>query len=267
MRAEAFAALAGLRGEFRGLVEAWTAAHPYLPRLQELLRLELGYDDYRVETPLVYNRALDDLGPRDRIAIVLVADNPGKKEQLAANNRYLVGQSGKLAEGWFRRELGMDFRREVLVLNKTPVHTPKTAELRRLLALAGPDRPALASLLAESQAAMAGLAFRAARALGARLWISGLGELRDGGLFQAYRDALARLVAAPKRGPSGPRECASIRAPKRYCVSAVAFNHFSMNQFAIELRRKADPSKPLAEELERIGRENFERVFGSRGGA
>jgi hypothetical protein len=248
MRSEAYAALSGLRDEFRSLVGRWTAENPYLPDLQERLRLELGYGDYRVETPVVYNRALDDIGPRDRPPrFVLVADNPGKNEQLTRNNRYLVGQSGKLAEGWFSRELGLDFRREALLLNKTPVHTPKTAELRRLLALAGDDRPRLEALLGESQRAMAGLAFRAARALGAAIWISGVGELRGGGLFQAYRDALAELVSS---------------APARSRPRVLAFNHFSMNQFSIELARKADPTRPLKEELERIGAENAARVLG-----
>ena len=50
-----------------------------------------------------------------------------------------VGQAGKLAARFFREELGLEFRREVLVVNKTPLHTPKTAELRKLLAL---DEPA-----------------------------------------------------------------------------------------------------------------------------
>jgi len=247
MTTQAYAALDSIREEFRALVAGWTAEHPYLPALQERLRAELGYADYRVETPIVYNRALDELAKGDKVRFVLVADNPGKNEQLARNNRYLVGQSGKLAAGWFERELGMDFRREVLILNKTPVHTPKTAELRKLLALAGADRPRLEALLATSQRAMAGLAYRAASALSAPIWISGLGELRRGGLFQAYRDALADLIAGGGR-----------RSPR-----VLAFNHFSMNQFSIEVRRKADPSRPLPGELERIGAENFARVFGS----
>lgn len=247
MHPEAYAELSAVRDEFRALVARWTKEHPYLPLLQERLRADLGYGDYRLETSIVYNKALDDIGPRDKVRFVLVADNPGKNEQLARSNRYLVGQSGKLAEGWFGRELGVDFRREVLILNKTPVHTPKTAELRKLLALAGPDRPRLAGLLEESQRAMAGLAFRAASALGCVLWLSGLGELRDDGLFQAYRDALADLMRS---------------SPARSRRRVLAFNHFSMNQFAIELRRKADPAKPLEEELGRIGAENRKRVLG-----
>lgn len=258
MNSEAYSVLDSVRGEFRGLVQKWSAANPYLRAAQELVRVERGYEDYRVETPVVYNRALDGLGRESEIRMILVADNPGKKEQLAANNRYLVGQSGKLAEGWFRRELGIDFRSEVLILNKTPVHTPKTAELAILARCSGADRSRLEALLAESQAAMADLAWRLYTALragasagparkGCALFISGLGELRKGGLFQTYRDELGRRLAA---------------ASPELLEGVWAFNHFSMNQFAIEIKRKARPGAPLPEELARIGCENRRRLFG-----
>jgi hypothetical protein len=256
VRSEAYVALEAIREEFRGLVRSWSEGNPYLMEAQERVRAARGYEDYRVETPIVYNRALDDVGPDAEIRIILVADNPGKKEQLAANNRYLVGQSGKLAEGWFRSELGVDFRREVLILNKTPVHTPKTAELAILAKSAGLHRRRLEALLAGSQAAMADLAWRLYRALretgpsGAprpELWVSGVGELRKGGLFEIYRDELGRRL-----GRATPQERDGVRA----------FNHFSMNQFAIEIKRKARPGAPIAEELARIGRENRMRIFG-----
>jgi hypothetical protein len=256
---EAYAFLDSIRKEFRGLVDAWSEDNPYLLEAQERVRIKQGYDDYRVETPVVYNRSLDGMGPESEIKIILVADNPGKKEQLAVNNRYLVGQSGKLAEGWFRRELGIDFRREVLILNKTPVHTPKTKELAILARSAGLHRQRLEALLAGSQTAMADLAWRLYRGLSETdasggtterpvLWISGVGELRKGGLFEIYRDELGgRLAKAAPELRSG----------------VLAFNHFSMNQFAIEIKRKARPGLPIAEELARIGRENRIRVFGS----
>ena len=261
MRSAAYTALCAVRSEFRSLVERWTAEHPYLRGLQEQLRAKMGYDDYSVETPIVYNEALDEITAKDRIRFILVADNPGKSEQLAANRRYLVGQSGKLAASWFARELGVDFRREVLILNKTPVHTPKTAELRRLLALAGPRRAALSGLLEESQRAMANLAWRLYLAFGAGkseasaiLWISGRGELRRGGIFEVYREGLARLAAASPRS-----------ARRRFW----AFNHFSMNQFAIELKRKAESAAGIWQNLERIGSENRDRIldFDAGGGA
>jgi hypothetical protein len=276
MQRQAYEAIARARKEFRSLVEAWSAENSYLLEAQEKVRQEKGYEDYRVETSVVYNRALDDIGPEDEpIKIILVADNPGKNEQLAANNRYLVGQSGKLAEGWFKRELDIDFRHEVLILNKTPVHTPKTAELGLLKKHAGMHRERLEALLAGSQAAMAALAWglyanlrTGAGSDPARgsdpahsepwpvLWISGLGELRSGGLFEVYRDELIRCMA---------KEAKLAKAKKLGSdpQSGVwAFNHFSMNQFAIEVKKKARPRKPLLEELGRIGRENRERVFG-----
>ena len=113
----------------------------------------------------------------------------------------------------------------------------------------------LEELLEASQTAMAGLAWRLYDALcefaGPRgapaLWISGLGELRRGGLFETYRDELAARLA--EAGPG-------LRS------GVWAFNHFSMNQFAIELKRKARPGAPIPEELARIGGENRVRVFG-----
>ena len=254
MTSEAFATLHSIREEFRGLVEAWSRDNAYLLEAQERVRVQRGYEDYRVETPIVYNRALDDITIESDVKVIIVADNPGKKEQLKENNRYLVGQSGKLAEGWFRRELGVDFRREVVILNKSPVHTPKTAELALLTKSAGIHRQRLEALLAGSQAAMADLAWRLYLALRGNggeavpaLWISGLGDLRKGGLFEIYRDELGKRVA---------------KAPPELRSGVWAFNHFSMNQFAIEVKKKARPGRPMIEELARIGRENRIRVLG-----
>jgi hypothetical protein len=113
---------------------------PALGSLQQKLADTRNGPSCTVETPVVYNEALDELGPGDDIQLILVADNPGRREQAAENRRYLVGPSGKIAERFFREEpsLGIDFRKNVLILNKTPVHTPRTAELRELCRLGGP---------------------------------------------------------------------------------------------------------------------------------
>lgn len=251
MKKTEYAAIESLRGEFSRLVKKLSRDLPFLPALQEKLRLELGYDDYRVETSVVYNRALDEVGPKDKLSFILVADNPGKKEQLAANNRYLVGQSGKLAEGFFRDRLGVDFRKEVVILNKTPIHTPKTAELRRLLSLADEagkrEGEGLRKAFRESQETMAGLARALHGASGAVLWVSGLGELREKGLFRPWAEALGAAYDG---------------APATLIDRVWLFNHFSMNQFAIEVKKKTDPARPLLEELGRIGVENRRRVLG-----
>jgi hypothetical protein len=251
MKSETYKALVDVRKDFEAEVRRLNKALPGLSKLQDELRESLGYEDYRIETPVVYNRALDELGPKDRLSYILVADNPGKKEQLAVNNRYLVGQSGKLAEGFFRNRLGVDFRREVAILNKTPIHTPKTAEMRKLLALAkargAEEGERLRGELIASQRAMAELAHRLHASSTSVLWISGYGELKEKGLFSAYAAALGAAYED---------------APRRLLDRVWLFRHFSMNQFSIEVKEKADPSKPLIEELARIGVENRKRVLG-----
>ncbi len=233
-----------LRDGFRAGCERWSAALPRLREQQEKLRVELGYDDYEIETPVVYNRDLDLVGPGDSPAWVLVADNPGKKEQLEANRRYLVGQAGKLAARFFREELGLEFRREVLVVNKTPLHTPKTAELRKLLALDGDGK--LRAVFEESQRAMAKLALGLARALDAPVWISGLGELSPRGVFSAWSRAFA----------------AGLEADPDLARRVFVFKHFSMNQFAVQLKRERLPGEALGPALERIGAAGRLRAFG-----
>ncbi len=236
---------AALRSSFREKVRLWSAAVPELRDLQERLRTARGYGDYAVETSVVYNRALDDIGPDSRPRWILIADNPGKKEQKTENQRYLVGQSGRLAEGFFRRELGTDFRSEVLIINKTPVHTPKTAELALLRGLDGTG--AVEALLAESQVWMAGFARALHRALGIPVWISGRSELKPRGIFGPWFAEFFRLYRD---------------APEAVRQEILVFSHFSMNQFSIELTRKRDPEKPLMEEIRRIGAENRRAVFG-----
>jgi len=234
-----------LRRDFRDRVQVWSDAVPDLRGFQERLRKARGYDDYEVETPVVYNRAFDDLDKKSRPRWILIADNPGKNEQKQANLRYLVGQSGRLAEGFFRRELGSDFRRDVIIINKTPIHTPKTAELALLRGL--DESGAVSRLMEESQRWMARFARALHKALGIPVWISGRSELKPRGIFAPWFEEFSLLY---RKAPSQARD------------EVLVFNHFSMNQFSIELRRKRDPSVPLLEELRRIGTENRKAVFG-----
>src|SRR5215471_15470666 len=85
-----------------------------LPQLQALQQQLVNNrsPSYTVETPIVYNEALDDVRADSDIRLILVADNPGRREQAAENRRYLVGPSGKIAEKFFRDNpaLNIDFR-------------------------------------------------------------------------------------------------------------------------------------------------------------
>ena len=116
------------RIEHEGLTEVLRA-------LQKKAAKRDGVPPYSLDTQIVYNRNIDNIKKKDDIKIILIGDNPGKDEQLERNRRYLVGQSGKIADGFFRKnpELGIDFRKNVLILNKTPLHTAKTKELALLI--------------------------------------------------------------------------------------------------------------------------------------
>jgi len=122
------------KDQFKSQVEEWKKAAPELTELQRQAALQTKTPEYPFETSVVYNRALDELTPEDEIKLIVIGDNPGKDEQLAKNNKYLVGQAGKIAEGYFRKnpELGVDFRKNVIILNKTPIHSAKTLQLNTI---------------------------------------------------------------------------------------------------------------------------------------
>jgi hypothetical protein len=253
---------AAARTRFRELVARIDAALPALKAVQQELVDRRGGPAYRVETPVVYNGALEEAGAGGEIKLILVADNPGRREQAAENRRYLVGPSGKIAEKFFRDnpELGIDFRKNVIILNKTPIHTPRTAELRELCRLdpaadggAGAPGPAsVGAAVVESQKAMARLLLEFHRALspepaaGIPVWIIGYSEMRRGGIFEAYTETVKELYA-PLPG-----------LKERLFL----FRHFSMNQFTIDLRARTLAGEGLAETLERIGAAYRERILG-----
>ncbi|HEY9054315.1 MAG TPA: hypothetical protein VIO60_05805 [Rectinemataceae bacterium] len=247
-----YAAFCSLRDEFKDHVAGLSSRCPWLRPLQEALRAELGYLDYEIETPVVYNRDLDEVAESDEPLFLIVADNPGKNEQKAAQNRYLVGQSGKVASSWFASRLGLDFRKACVIINKTPIHTPKTAELSLMLKLAARESPKLAEefrrALIESQGTMARLALGFHKALGCTLWVSGYGELRRGRLFRHWAEELGRLYEA---------EASSLRE------SVWVFRHFSMNQFSIEYSAWDSGSSTTAmHRLEAIGRARRKEILG-----
>lgn len=247
MTKEQFIEFCRIRDEFKTYVDELSArATPWLLPLQEQLRRLQGYSDYSVETPIVYNRALNDVKAGDHIRFIIVADNPGKNEQLGKNQRYLVGQSGKLARSWFKAELGLDFENQAVIINKTPIHTPKTAELRLLRKLAGQRLTELDALLVESQRRMADFAFRLHLCFDCHVWISGYGELSGRGLFTPWAEALSGYY---ENTPSSIRQ------------KVLVFRHFSMNQFAIEYKSN-QTGLTVMEKLEAIGQANRQRILG-----
>jgi hypothetical protein len=241
-------------------IAEWSGRIPELQALQKEVAAAEGTPAYAFETPVVYNRALEDIGPADDIKLIVIGDNPGKEEQLACNNRYLVGQAGRIAEGYFKRNpgLGVDFRRNVIILNKTPVHSAKTAQLRGMVKKGGDG---VAALLQESQIWCAKETARlhidlcnAGKADGAvcpELWLVGYSELKEKGIFGSYRDQL--------------RDAYKNEAGSSAWERVFVFQHFSMNRFTIDLsdymKKNGCEERSLQECIHSLGEIHKKEIF------
>ena len=249
-------ALNEFREVFKTQIEVWETAFPELTELQKEAAKEAKTPEYSFETPVVYNSDLDRLTRDDEIKLIVIGDNPGKDEQLLKNQRYLVGQAGKIADGFFKRnpELGIDFRKNVIILNKTPVHSAKTAQLKRIAKLGGEG---VAALLEESQIWMAQKTAELHKAFfeNCELWLVGYSELKEKGLFTSYRDTLKQSI--------GDAQCDNPQWDKVF-----VFQHFSMNRFTIDLAEYAKQNeatlknKSLKETIAQLGIIHKTEIFG-----
>ena len=239
------------KDEFKNKVAEWKKTAPELTELQRQAAILAKTPEYPFETSVVYNRALDEVTPDDEIKLIVIGDNPGKDEQLAKNNRYLVGQAGKIAEGYFRKnpELGIDFRKNVIILNKTPIHSAKTLQLNTIAKQGG---EIIASLIKESQLWMAEKTAALHSALGTELWLVGYSELKPKKIFCPYRDQLQAACS------SSPEIWARV----------YVFQHFSMNRFSIDLADyvkaggKAKKKNSLEENIHELGILHRKEIFG-----
>ena len=231
------------RERFRVTTEELSRSLPKLRKLQqELADTRAGgkNSSYTVETPVVYNTALDEIKIDDEIKLIVVADNPGRREQSAENRRYLVGPSGKIAKKFFidNPSLGIDFTKNVIILNKTPIHSPRTVELRELVKMEMANNShSIADAIEESQKSMADILFEFHSALDCPIWIIGYSEMRKGGIFDSYTEKLKDLYADNKE----------------MYKQLFFYRHFSMNQFTIDLKQQAKPGESVKKVLERIG--------------
>jgi len=228
------------REHFRYITEETERSVPQLKKIQQKFAdSRTGKNSsYTVETPVVYNSALDDITAVDEIKLILVADNPGRREQAAENRRYLVGPSGKIAQKFFRDnpQLGIDFTKNVIILNKTPIHSPRTAELR-LLCLAETGSNLITAAIEESQKKMAQLLLEFHEALCTPVYIIGYSEMKKGGIFETYTETLKKLYIGKKN----------------LYDQIFLFRHFSMNQFTIDLKKQALKGESVEKSLKRIG--------------
>ena len=278
------------RQNFKEQCSQWN--EKFAAQLEPLQRVAASKDtpEYSVETGVVYNHALDEVTQDTDIKLIVIGDNPGKDEQLQRNQRYLVGQAGKIAAGFFSRnpELGIDFRKNTIILNKTPVHTAKTAHLRQLLKS---GKPEITRLLQESQLWMATQTAQLHQVLcsapggkdassknaggdekkdgagwdGCQLWLVGYAELKGKGLFLDYRDQLAKSYGVPLVGAVEAGSVPQGVLPQWNQV--MVYQHFSMNRFTIDLSEKLTSGKinsqlPLQEQLAALGALHRQEIFG-----
>ncbi len=279
------------KSEFYKKVEEWREQTPELTALQKQAALEAETPEYPFETPVVYNRDLDKITKDDEIKLFVIGDNPGKDEQLLKNNRYLVGQAGKIADGFFKRnaELGVDFRKNVIILNKTPVHSAKTIQLKKMMQLGGAK---IENLIQESQIWMAKKTAEffaefyegADGAVGTKtsggelssggeasfcanasfitkpeLWLVGYSELKDKHFFVSYRDKLKSTICS-----SGGNALPCGGSPSAW-EQVYVFQHFSMNRFTIDLKEMCenfDNTASLLQKIHFVGTKHREEIFG-----
>lgn len=241
------------REELKNQIKKWSKMIPNLQELQKDAAEYFKTPEYSFETPIVYNSDLDKITKNDEIKLIVIGDNPGKDEQLEKNQKYLVGQAGKIAEGFFRRnpELKIDFRKNVIILNKTPIHSAKTSQLKFIVKNGGKK---VESLFLESQLWMAEKTAELHSLLNqerhTELWLVGYSELKEKGIFLPYKNKL--------------KENYQENFQKDW-NDVFVFQHFSMNRFSIDLQNfKIEHSgeQNLLENIHILGKNHKEEIFG-----
>ncbi|MGL4909350.1 MAG: uracil-DNA glycosylase family protein [Bacteroidales bacterium] len=148
------------RAAFKRKIAVWKAMYP--------------------ELDFVYNSDLDTIIAPTDIRYIFVGDNPGKDEK--AQGRYFAGRTGKMCDK-FMKKIGID-RANVLVLNKTPIHTPSTMDLndvKRVNPIA----------LIDTQTWMAEQIVRLTKVFtDVDLCIFGISQLKKGKLFEPFCEVL-----------------------------------------------------------------------------
>ena len=230
------------RREFKEKISLWSVFSKELKLLQEKSAENDKIPHYKIENPVVYNRALDEISNKSEIKLIVCADNPGKNEQLSQNQKYLIGQAGKLAEGFFRnnKEFKIDFRKNAIILNKTPIHSAKTSQLKFIYKNSSDE---IRNLLDETQIWMAKKTAELSDALNCPIFLAGYSELKKGGIFTLYKNELKNSI--------------------KNIDSVLVFQHFSMNRFSIDFKNfmQNNPNLSKEEALIKIGLLHQKEIF------
>ena len=244
--------------ESRAKVQEWMSMTDVLIPLQKKAAEDCGVPFYPIETSVVYNTDLEKIKKEDDIRLIVIGDNPGKSEQLKEKQAYLVGQAGKIAEGYCRRnpEIDVDFRKNVIILSKTHVHRDKTANLKQIIKEGGEK---VAASIEESQIWMAqktaelmanliyGAEFEEQKP---ELWLVGYAELKGKGIFVKYRDCLKESC---------------LKCGEEVWNRVYVFQHFSMNCFTKDLANRIEDGtltvKGLKNQIHQLGEFHRKEIF------
>lgn len=242
---------------FKDMVTQWNNQAKSLIIVQEKAMNFFKNVDYELQTPIVYNTALDEITQNDEIKLIVIGDNPGKDEQLAKNQKYLVGQAGKLGNNFFKNheELGIDFRKNVIILNKTPIHSAKTNQLKKFAIFGGKE---IEDLLKQTQIWMAQETAKLHQNLlkGSenkdfpQLWLVGYSELKEKGIFTDYKNELKKQYQTSEEA-------------KNAWDNVFVYQHFSMNRFSIDLKEFSTENKnlDLKTQLKTLGKKHKDEIF------
>ena len=245
------------RNTFKDMVTQWNNQAKSLILVQEKAMDFFKNVDYELQTPIVYNTALDEITQNDEIKLIVIGDNPGKDEQLAKNQKYLVGQAGKLGNSFFKNhdELGIDFRKNVIILNKTPIHSAKTNQLKKFATFGGKE---IEDLLKQTQIWMAQETAKLHQKLlqGSdnkdfpQLWLVGYSELKEKGIFTDYKNELKKQYQTSEES-------------KNAWNNVFVYQHFSMNRFSIDLKEFSTENKnlDLKTQLKTLGKKHKDEIF------
>lgn len=245
------------RNTFKDMVTQWNNQAKSLIIVQEKAMEFFKNVDYELQTPIVYNTALDEITQNDEIKLIVIGDNPGKDEQLIKNQKYLVGQAGKLGNKFFKNhdELGIDFRKNVIILNKTPIHSAKTNQLKKFATFGGKE---IENLIKETQIWMAQETAKLHQMLlqGSenkdfpQLWLVGYSELKEKGIFTDYKNELKKQYQTSEEA-------------KNAWDNVFVYQHFSMNRFSIDLKEFSTENKnlDLKTQLKTLGKKHKDEIF------
>lgn len=245
------------RNTFKDMVTQWNNQAKSLIIVQEKAMEFFKNVDYELQTPIVYNTALDEITQNDEIKLIVIGDNPGKDEQLIKNQKYLVGQAGKLGNNFFKNhdELGIDFRKNVIILNKTPIHSAKTNQLKKFATFGGKE---IEDLLKQTQIWMAQETAKLHQKLlqcsenkdFPQLWLVGYSELKEKGIFTDYKNELKKQYQTSEEA-------------KNAWDNVFVYQHFSMNRFSIDLKEFSTENKnlDLKTQLKTLGKKHKDEIF------